>query len=70
MIILFCKIGACDSKRPRTYSIYVALMCNLIDVEPTCFEYATNKREWMGEIIEEYHYIVKKDVWDVVPRPR
>ena len=26
------------SKRPRIYSNYVALMCNIVDEELTCFE--------------------------------
>ena len=57
------------SKRSRTYSTYVTLMCNLVDAEPIYFEEAT-KKEWMDAMIEEYQSIIKNDVWDVVPRPR
>ena len=32
------------SKRPRLYSNYVALMCNLVHEEPTCFEEASKKK--------------------------
>ena len=45
-------------------------MCNLVDVEPICFEEATKKEEWMDAMLEEYQSIIKNDVWDVVPRPR
>ena len=45
-------------------------MCNLVDEEPTCFEEATKKKDWMDAMIEKYHFIVKNDVWDVVPRPK
>ena len=65
------KYGALEgSKRPRIYSNYVALMCNLVDIEPTCFEEATKKKQLMDEMIEEYRSIIKNNVWDVVPRPR
>ena len=30
-----------EIKRPKPYPSYVALMCDLIDKEPTCFEEAT-----------------------------
>ena len=57
-------------KRQRLYSNYVALMCNLVDEEPTSFEEATKNKEWMDVMVKEYQYIVKNDVWDVVPRPK
>ena len=41
------------SKRLRLHSNYVALMCNLVDEEPTCFEEASKKKEWMDAMIEE-----------------
>ena len=43
-----------ESKRPRPYSSYVTLMCNLVDEEPTCFEDATKKKERMDDMVEEY----------------
>ena len=58
------------SKRPRLYSNYVALMCNLIDEDPTCFEEDSKKKEWMDSMIEEYQSILKNDVLEVVPRPK
>jgi U3 small nucleolar RNA-associated protein 14 len=32
-------------KRPKPFSSYTALMCNLLDEEPTCFEEAIQKKE-------------------------
>ena len=58
------------SKRLRIQSNYVALMCNLVDEELTCFEEASKKKEWMDAMIEEYQSIIKNDVGDVVPRPK
>ena len=39
-------------KRLKIHSNYVALMCNLVDEEPTCFEEASKKKEWMDAMIE------------------
>jgi len=69
------KYGAPDgslreSKRPKPYSSYVALLCNLVDAEPTCFEDAAKKKEWTDAMTEEYQSIMKIDVWEVVPRPK
>ena len=49
------KYGAPEgSKRSRTHSCFVALMCNLVDAEPTCFEEDTKEKEWMDVMLEEY----------------
>ena len=58
-----------ESKRPRPYSSYVALLCDIIDKEPSNYEEATEKKEWKDAMIEEYQSIMKNDVWDVVLRP-
>ena len=58
------------SKSQRIYSNYVALMSNLVDEEPTCFEEALKKKEWMQAMIKEYQSIIKNDVWDVMIRPK
>ena len=42
------------SKRLNPYSSYVALMCDLIDQEPTSYEKAEQKKEWVEAITEEY----------------
>jgi hypothetical protein len=35
-------------KKPKPFSIYMALMCDLVEKEPTCFEEAVEKKEWMN----------------------
>jgi hypothetical protein len=57
-------------KKPKPLSSYMALMCNIIEKEPTCFEYATQKKEWEDAMTEEYQSIIKNDVWEIVPRPK
>jgi hypothetical protein len=57
-------------KRPKPFSSYTALMCNLLDEEPTCFEEAIQKKEWADAMTEEYQSIIKNDVWEIVPRPK
>jgi hypothetical protein len=47
-------------KRPKPFSSYMALMCDLLEKEPTCFEEAIQKKE----------SIIKNDVWEIVPRPK
>jgi hypothetical protein len=41
-------------KRPKPFSSYTALMYNLLDEEPTCFEEAIQKKEWADAMTEEY----------------
>ena len=65
------KYGALDgsvreSKRPRTYSSYVALLSDIIDAKPSSFEEAIEKKVWKDAMHEEYRSIMKNDV---VPRP-
>ena len=57
------------SKNPKPLSNYVALMCDLVDQEPTNYEEAVQKKEWVEAITEEYQSIMKNDVWDIVPKP-
>jgi hypothetical protein len=59
-----------QSKKPKPFSNYMALMCDLIENEPTCFEEAIQKKEWVDAMTEEYQSIIKNDVWEVVPRPK
>jgi transposase InsO family protein len=56
--------------RPNTFSSYMALMCDLLEKEPTCFEEAIQKKEWEDAMTEEYQSIIKNDVWEIVPRPK
>jgi hypothetical protein len=69
------KYGASDgsfreNKKPRPYSCYVALLCDIIDVEPTCYEEVAEKKVWKDAMTEEYQSIIKNDVWGVVARPK
>jgi hypothetical protein len=48
----------------------MALICDLIENEPTCFEEAIQKKEWADAMTEEYQSIIKNDVWEIVPRPK
>ena len=56
-----------QSKKPKLFSSYVALMCDLVDHEPSRFEEVVRKKEWVEAMIEEYQSIMKNDV---VPRPK
>jgi hypothetical protein len=57
-------------KIPKPFSSYTALMCNLLDEEPTCFEEAIQKKEWADAMTEEYQSIIKNDLWEIVPIPK
>jgi hypothetical protein len=57
-------------KRPKPFSSYTALMCNLLDEEPTYFEEAIQKKEWADAMTEEYQFIIKNDVWKIVLRSK
>ena len=57
------------SKRSNPYSSYIALMCDLVDQEPTSYEEAAHKKEWVEAMTKEYQSIMKNDVWDIVPKP-
>ena len=55
-----------ERKRTRSYYIYVSLMCDIIDKEPSNYEEEEEWKEWKDAMIEEYQSIIKNDVWDVV----
>jgi hypothetical protein len=57
-------------KRPKPFSSYMALMCDLLEKEPTCFEEAIQKKEWADAMTEEYQSIIKNNVWEIVPKPK
>ena len=46
----------------------MALLCDIIDKEPSNYEGAAKRKQWKDAMIEEYQSIMKNDVWDVVPR--
>jgi hypothetical protein len=55
--------------RPPDRFRYMALMTELIDVEPSTYEQAAQHGVWQEAMMEEYASIMKNDVWEVVPRP-
>jgi hypothetical protein len=55
-------------KRPKPFSSYMALMCDLLENEPTFFKEAIQKKEWADTMIEEHQSIIKNVVWEIVPR--
>jgi hypothetical protein len=57
-------------KRPKPFSSYTALMCDLLEEESTCFEESIQRKEWADAMTEEYQSIIKNEVWEIVPRPK
>jgi hypothetical protein len=57
-------------KRTKPFSSYTALMCDLLEEEPTCFEEAIQRKEWVDSMTEEYQSIMKNEVWEIVLRPK
>ena len=57
-----------ERKREKTYNIYVALLCDIIDREPSTYEEAAEKKEWKEAMIKEYQFM-HNDVWWIVLRP-
>jgi hypothetical protein len=57
-------------KRPKPFSNYMALMCDLLEEEPTFFEEAILRKEWADAMTKEYQSIMKNEVWEIVPRPK
>jgi hypothetical protein len=56
--------------KPNPFSSYMALMCELLEKEPTCFQESIQKKEWADAMAKEYQSIIKNDVWEIVPRPK
>jgi hypothetical protein len=55
-------------KRPKPFSSYTALICDLPDEEPTCSKEVIQRKEWADAMTEEYQSIMKNEVWEIVPR--
>ena len=45
-------------------------MSHIIDTKPSCHGEATGQQVWQDAMTEEYQYIMKNDVWDIVSRPK
>ena len=52
-----------ESKRPQRFLIYMALMSHIIHFEHSSYEEATSQEVWKDAMMEEYHSIMKNDVW-------
>ena len=50
-----------EQKRPKPYNNYVALLCEIIDKEPSNYEEDAEKKEWKDAMIE-YQSIMNNDV--------
>ena len=46
----------------------MALLCDIIDREPSTYEEVAKKKEWKDAMIEEYQSIMENDVWEIVSR--
>ena len=44
-------------------------MCDIVYQEPSNYDEASQKKEWVEAMTEEYQSIMKNDVWDIVPKP-
>ena len=44
------------------YNSYVALLCDIIEREPSTYDEVVEKKEWKNFMIEEYQSIMKNDV--------
>jgi hypothetical protein len=54
---------------PDRFNGYMALMSKCIVTEPSSFEEAMQDPTWVDSMVEEYDSIVKKNAWEIVPRP-
>jgi hypothetical protein len=45
-------------------------MTKLINEEPTTFEEANKKKQWKEAMTEEHQFIMKNDVWEIMPRSK
>jgi hypothetical protein len=57
-----------ESKPPERFCSYLAMVSNIRESEPSTFEEAVDQEVWRDAMMEECNYIMKNDVWKVVPR--
>jgi len=57
-------------KKPKPFSSYMDLMCDLIEKDPSCFEESIQNKEWVDAMTEESQSIINNDEWEIVPRPK
>jgi hypothetical protein len=58
-----------ESKPPKRFYNYIAMVRNIKEYDPSTFEEAVDQEVWRYSMIEEYNSIMKNDIWEVVPRP-
>ena len=46
------------------------MMSSIIDFEPSNFQEAFDQQDWQDAMVEDYNFIMKNDVWDIVPSPK
>jgi hypothetical protein len=47
-----------ESKKSKSYSIYVACLCDIMGVEPSSYEEAAENQVWKDAMVEEYQSIM------------
>jgi len=58
-----------ESKKSCRYQGFLVAMSNIIQVEPHTFENVVNEHVWKDTMAQEYEFIMKNDVWEIVSRP-
>ena len=58
-----------ESRQPKRFGSYIALVIDIIETEPFGYEEAASQQVWREAMVEEYASIIKNDVWEIVPRP-
>jgi hypothetical protein len=52
----------------KNFPKYMELRSSIIDSNPSSFEEETYQEVWRYAIVEEYTYVMRNDVWDIVLR--
>eukprot|EP00253_Pinus_taeda_P027246 PITA_27246 len=58
-----------QKRSPNQYIGCMALMSESVGVDPSSFEEALQQPIWIDAMVKEYDSIIRKNVWEVVPRP-
>lgn len=57
-----------ESREPRIFFSYMALMRSINEYKPSTFREAKNKHVWRDDMAEEYKSIMKNGVYEIVLR--
>ena len=63
------KRGVRESRALERFSSYMAQVTSLRESKPTTYEDASTHQVWRNAMVEEYNFIMKNGVWEVVSRP-